>query len=81
MQHPCQLRFLFTRETDTSRYTALKMGRRSETGKEKRVTPEFGEYRRRKILPPNSGRYREPLNSELPLKSYDFMKFYVVDIK
>jgi hypothetical protein len=33
------------------------MGRRSETGREKRVTPEFGEYRRRKILPPNSGHY------------------------
>jgi hypothetical protein len=48
MQHPCQLRFLFTCDTDTSRYTALKMGRRSETGREKRVTPEFGEYRRRK---------------------------------
>jgi hypothetical protein len=48
MQHPCQLRFLFTRETDTSRYTALKKGRRSETGREQRVTPEFGDYRRRK---------------------------------
>jgi hypothetical protein len=44
MQHPCQLRFLFARETDTSRYTALKLGRRSEMGREKRVTPEFGEY-------------------------------------
>jgi hypothetical protein len=44
MQHPCQLRFLFTRETDTSHYTALKMGRRSETRGEKRVTPEFSEY-------------------------------------
>jgi hypothetical protein len=44
MQHPCQLRLLFTHDTDTSRYTALKMGRRSETGREKRVTPEFGEY-------------------------------------
>jgi hypothetical protein len=42
MQHSCQLRFLFTRETDTSRYTALKLGR-SVTGREKRVTPEFGE--------------------------------------
>jgi hypothetical protein len=31
MQHSCQLRFLFTRNTDTSRYTALKLGRRSET--------------------------------------------------
>jgi hypothetical protein len=45
MQHPCQLRFLFTRDTDTSRYTDLKMERRSETRREKRVTPEFGEYR------------------------------------
>jgi hypothetical protein len=49
--HPCQLRFLFTRDTDTSLYTALKIGRRSETGREKRVTPEFGEYQRRKNLP------------------------------
>jgi hypothetical protein len=35
---------LFTHDTDTSRYTALKLGRRSETRREKRVTPEFGEY-------------------------------------
>jgi hypothetical protein len=28
---------------DTSRYTALKLGRMSKTGKEKGVTPEFGE--------------------------------------
>jgi hypothetical protein len=52
MQHPCQLRFLFTRETDASRYTALKLGRRSGTGREKRVTPEFGEYQRRKNYTP-----------------------------
>jgi hypothetical protein len=52
MQHPCQLRFLFTRDTNTSHYTALKIGRRSETGREKRVTPEFGEYRRRKNYTP-----------------------------
>jgi hypothetical protein len=31
MQHSCQLRFLFTRIVDTSRYTALKLGRWSET--------------------------------------------------
>jgi hypothetical protein len=43
MQHSCQLRFLFTRNTDTSRYTTFKLGRKSETGREKRVTPEFGE--------------------------------------
>jgi hypothetical protein len=51
MQHPCQLRFLFTHDTDNNHYTALKLGRRSETGRKKRVTPEFGEYRRRKIIP------------------------------
>jgi hypothetical protein len=51
MQHPCQLRFFFTCDTDTSHYTSLKLERRSETGREKRVTPEFGEYRRRKIIP------------------------------
>jgi hypothetical protein len=28
------------------------MGRRSEAGKEKRVTPEFGEYQRRKKFYP-----------------------------
>jgi hypothetical protein len=50
MQHPCQSRFLFTRDTDTSHYTTLKIGR-SETEREKRVTPEFGEYRRRKNIP------------------------------
>jgi hypothetical protein len=37
----------------------LKLGRRSETGREKRVTPEFGERKEEKILPPNSGRYNE----------------------
>jgi hypothetical protein len=34
---------LFTHDTDTSRYTVLNLGRKSEMGKEKRVTPEFGE--------------------------------------
>jgi hypothetical protein len=43
---------------DTCHYTGLKLGRRSETGEEKRVTPEFGETKEEKILPPNSGRYR-----------------------
>jgi hypothetical protein len=46
---------------DTSRYTALKLGRRSETGREKRVTPEFGEKKVEEILPPNSGCYISPL--------------------
>jgi hypothetical protein len=42
---------------DTSLYTALKIGRMSETGRQKRVTPKFVEYQRRKIIPLNSGRY------------------------
>jgi hypothetical protein len=28
-------------------------------GKKERVTPEFGERKEEKILPPNSGRYKE----------------------
>jgi hypothetical protein len=36
----------------------LKLGRRSETGREKRVTLEFGERKEEKILPPNSERYK-----------------------
>jgi hypothetical protein len=34
---------LFTHDTDTRHYIALKLGRGSETRKGKRVTPEFGE--------------------------------------
>jgi hypothetical protein len=33
----------------------LKLGRRSETGREKRVTPEFGERKEEKILPQIQG--------------------------
>jgi hypothetical protein len=29
-------------------------------GKKERVTPEFGERKEEKILPPNSGRYTYP---------------------
>jgi hypothetical protein len=51
------LRFWFIHDMDTCQYTDLKLGRRSEIGREKRVTPEFGERKEEKILPPNSGRY------------------------
>jgi hypothetical protein len=54
---PMTLRFWFIHDTDTCHYIGLKLGRRSETGREKRVTPEFGERKEEKILPPNSGRY------------------------
>jgi hypothetical protein len=51
------LSFWFIHDTDTCHYTGLKLGRRSKTGREKRVTPEFGERKEEKIPPPNSGRY------------------------
>jgi hypothetical protein len=54
---PMALRFWFIHDTDTCRYTGLKLGRKSESGREKRVTPEFGERKEEKNLPPNSGRY------------------------
>jgi hypothetical protein len=76
MQHPWQLKFLFTHDTDTSHYTALKVGGRGETRREKRVTPEFGEYRRRKILPPNSGRYNGPPFTQLSHFSKTHLKIF-----
>jgi hypothetical protein len=36
MQQPCQLRFLFTRDTDTSLYTALKKWEEGAKREEKR---------------------------------------------
>jgi hypothetical protein len=72
MQHPWKLKFLFTCDTDTSHYTALKVGGRGETGREKRVTPEFSEYQRRKILSPNSGHYKP-----IPLKIISPSRFKV----
>jgi hypothetical protein len=60
---PMTLRFWFIHDTDTCHYTGLKLGRRCETGREKRVTPEFGERKEEKIPHPNSGRYKP-----IPLK-------------
>jgi hypothetical protein len=72
MQHLWQLKFLFKHDTDSNHYTALKVGGRGKTGRQKRVTPEFGEYRRIKILPPNSGRYKP-----IPLKRISPLRFKV----
>jgi hypothetical protein len=64
------LRFWFIHDTDTCHYTGLKLGIKSETGREKRVTPEFGERKEEKILPPNSGRYKNvQASSNLPICS------------
>jgi hypothetical protein len=49
------LRFWFINDTDTCHYTGLKLGRRSETGREKRVTPEFGERKEEKFYPQIQG--------------------------
>ena len=37
---------------DTCHYTGLKLGAKSETGREKRVTPEFGEWNKEKKFYP-----------------------------
>jgi hypothetical protein len=58
---------------DTCHYTGLKLGRRSETGREKRLTPEFGERKEEKILPPNSGRYNS-LENHIPMKLVALLK-------
>jgi hypothetical protein len=49
---PMALRFWFIHDTDTCHYTGLKLGRKSETGREKRVTPEFGERKEGKNSTP-----------------------------
>jgi hypothetical protein len=46
------LRFWFIHDTGTCHYTGLKLGRKSETGREKRVTPEFGERKEEKKFYP-----------------------------
>jgi hypothetical protein len=39
----------------------FEIGKKEQNGeREKRVTPEFGERKEKKILPPNSGRYNTP---------------------
>jgi hypothetical protein len=53
---------LYTRFQAESRHNFGKRSRFSEEKREKeRVTPEFGEGKEEKILPPNSGRYIFPI--------------------
>jgi hypothetical protein len=54
---PMTLRFCSYMTRTPVTILVLNLGRRSETAREKRVTPEFGERKEEKILPPNSGRY------------------------
>jgi hypothetical protein len=67
---PMTFRFWFIHDTDTCNYTGLKLGRRSETGREKGVTPEFGERKEEKILPPNSGCYTSYGPSRFPVGAH-----------
>jgi hypothetical protein len=49
---PMTLRFWFIHDTNTYHYTGLKLGRKSKTGREKRVTPEFGKRKEEKNSTP-----------------------------
>jgi hypothetical protein len=49
----------------------------SETRREKRVTPEFGERKEEKILPPNSGRYMRQVANGF---AYRVKKYFGYDI-
>ena len=65
--------FAYTRCRANSRYNFWKRSRLSEKKREKeRVTPEFGERKEEKILPPNSGRYKP-----IPLKRISPSRFRV----
>jgi hypothetical protein len=59
MQHPWHLGFglYMTRTPAAILVWNWKEGANEE--REKRVTPEFGERKEEKILPPNSGRYKK----------------------
>jgi hypothetical protein len=51
---------LYTRsKAKTSCDFGKDQGLARRKGKKERVTPEFGERKEEKILPPNSGRYRQ----------------------
>jgi hypothetical protein len=72
---PMTLRFWFIHDTDTCHHTGLKLGRSRETGREKRVTPEFGERKEEKIPPPNSGRYTNAPAYFMNLMNKVFMEY------
>jgi hypothetical protein len=69
---PMTLRFCSYMTQTPVTILVLNLGRRSETGREKRVTPEFGERKEEKILRPNSGRYKP-----IPLKRISPSRFRV----
>jgi hypothetical protein len=67
MQHPWDLGFglYMTRIPVAILVWNWEEGANGE--REKRVTPEFGERKEEKILPPNSGRYTLPLLGKVVL--------------
>jgi hypothetical protein len=75
------LSLCFIHDTDTCHYTSLKLGRRSETGREKRVTPKFGERKEEKTFYPqirgvtNLSPLKESCPRDSGLASKDFRIF------
>jgi hypothetical protein len=64
---------LYTRSKAKTRCDFGKdQGLARRKGKKERVTPEFGERKEEKILPPNSGRYKP-----IPLKRISPSRFRV----
>ena len=87
MQQPkIVLGFAYTRCRANSRYNFWKRSRLSEKKREKeRVTPEFGEGKEEKNLPPNSGRYKpiplkesRPRDSGLASKEFRVFGFQII---
>jgi hypothetical protein len=66
MQHPWHLGFgLYMTRTPVA-ILVWNWGEGAKQEREKRVTPEFGERKEEKILPPNSGRYTGALRYNSP---------------
>ena len=66
---------LYTGSKAKTRYNFGKdQGSAREREKKKRVTPEFGERKEEKILPPNSGRYTTSMSrKEVSKSSYNIL--------
>jgi hypothetical protein len=70
MQQYYQLRVLFTCDTDTNLYIALKIGGRSKTWREKESNTRIWWILEKKIYAPNSGRYMSPPDAHVFVVSF-----------
>jgi hypothetical protein len=74
MQHPWDLGFgLYTTRTPAA-ILVWNWEEGANGEREKRVTPEFGERKEEKILPPNSRRYNNTLHSKDTIQVIDALK-------